>query len=310
MKKILRSLSILLTFCFVSNQALAQAPTVEASNTQLSYKYAVTAATISWTRGNGQNCMVVMRKNSSSGTVPSNNSTNYSASASYGSGSLVNGVADNNVVYKGTGTSVYVYNLTANTLYDVYVYEYNYLSFPSTYFYNTNYSQSALAFSTAAVQPSSCGSIYTVSSITNSSASIWSTTGSGNGRLMTVSPASTSASNAIQGYYYSPSTTYGSGAYVGGAYAVYDGTGSSVNVTGLAGATTYRAYEYEYTNGTYPTSSYNYNTRNYLACNTYTFNTTNIPPTISTVPSMTICQNAGTQYVNLSGITDGSTNES
>ena len=311
MKKNLFSLIIFVGMLFVSNQFFAQAPTVEASNTQLSYKWPGTAASITWTRGNGQNCMVVMRKNSSSGTVPSNNTTNYSASASYGSGSLVNGVADNNVIYKGTGTGVYVYNLTANTLYDVYVYEYNSITIfgTTTFYYNTNYSQSALAFSTAAVQPSSCGSVYTATSITNSSATIWSTAGNGNGRLITVSLASTSASNAIQGYYYAPSTVYGSGANVGGAYAVYDGTASNVNVTGLAGATTYKAYDYEYNNGTYPTSSYNYNTRNYMACNTYTFNTTNIPPTISSIPSMTICQNAGTQYVNLSGITDGSTNE-
>lgn len=311
MKKILHSLTIFLTFSFVSNQALAQAPSVEASNTSV-YKFAGTAASISWTRGNGQACMVVMRKNSSSGTVPSNNTTNYSANASYGAGSLVNGVADNNVVYKGTSNSVYVYGLTANTLYDVYVYEYNSVTVfgTTTYYYNTNYNQSALAFSTVAVQPSACGSIYGIYSITNSSAAIWSTSGGGDGRLFTVSPFGTSASNPIQGYYYSPSTTYGSGAYVGGAYSVYDGTGSSVNVTGLAGATTYRAYEYEYTNGTYPTSAYNYNTRNYLACNTYTFNTTNIPPSISTIPNVTVCQDVSLTLGYLNGISCGSTNES
>lgn len=306
MKRLLRSLSIFLTLYFAVNQAIAQAPTVEASNTSV-YKWPGTAASINWTRGNGQGCMVVMRKNTSAGYVPANNSTNYTANASYGSGSTVNGAVDNYIVYKGTGTGVYVYGLTPNTLYDVYVYEYN--SILGTYYYNTNYSQSALAFSCVAAQPSSCGSIYGVYSITNSSAAIWSTTGSGDGRLMTVSPVGTSASNPVQGNYYSPSANYGSGAYVGGAYAVYDGTGSSVNVTGLAGATTYRAYEYEYTNGTYPTATYNYNTRNYLTCNTYTFSTTNIPPTISTVPSTTVCQDAYWAIGYLSGISDGSTNE-
>ncbi|HTA63707.1 MAG TPA: hypothetical protein VK835_14685, partial [Bacteroidia bacterium] len=161
MKKLLRSLIIFVAFSFISGQIQAQAPTVEASNTQLAYKWPGTAASISWTRGNGQACMVVMRKNSSAGYVPSNNTTNYTANATYGSGSTVNGAADNYIIYKGTGTSVFVSGLTANTLYDVYVYEYNTITVfgPTTYYYNTNYSQSALGFSTAAAQPSTCGSI-------------------------------------------------------------------------------------------------------------------------------------------------------
>ncbi|HXB40285.1 MAG TPA: T9SS type A sorting domain-containing protein [Bacteroidia bacterium] len=307
MKKQLFLFGIILFFGF-KTQLFSQAPSVEASNTQVSYKWpGAGAISISWTRGNGQACMVVVRKSSSAGYVPASNSTNYTASANYGSGSTVNGTVDNYIVYKGTSNGLYLYGLTPNTTYDAYVYEYNLVG--GIYYYNTNYSQSALGFATIAPQPSSCGTVYGAYSITNSSADVYWTAGSGDGRLITIAPSSTSATNPAQGYYYSPSATYGAGAYVGGAYAVYEGTGTNVNVTGLAGATNYTAYDYEYADGSYPNNTYNYDTRNYLACNTYTFNTTNIPPTINAVSNDTVCQDIGNFYIGLSGITDGSSNE-
>lgn len=312
MKKLL-FLAILAIFSGLNANLKAQtAPTVQASNTTASYKYSSGAAvTITWTRGNGQNCMVVMRKSSSSQVYPTNGATpNWSPSASYGSGSSL-GAGDNFVVYKGTGTGVYVYNLTPNTLYDVYVYEYNTMTiFSSTYYYYNTSTNGFYGFSTLATAPTSCGAITSASSITNSSATINFSSGNGNGRFVTMVPANLSATSPSNGYYYSASSAYGGGAAMGSGYAVYNSSGNSINVTGLVGATTYRVYDYEFENGTYPTySTYNYNTKSYTSCGSYTFNTTNIPPTIASVTSQTICENTSLVVANLSNITDGSSNE-
>lgn len=312
MKKNFTILCCLIVMSFFSQlNAQPYAPSAQASNVQVSYKYTSgMAVTVTWTRGNGGNCIAVIRKASSSHySPPSSTSVNYSATGNYGGGSSLGG-GDNFVVYNGTGTGVYIYNLTPNTLYDVYIYEYNtYSVFGVTYYYNT--STSAVAgFSTLAAEPTSCSTISSASSITGSSATINFSAGTGQGRLLTMCPNSVSGNNPSDGYNYSASTVYGSGASLGSAYVVYNSAGTSVNVTGLMGATTYKAYDYEYSNGTYPTySTYNYNTKNYLSCGTFTFNTTNVPPTINTVPNYTICQDVSWQTISLSGITDGSTNE-
>jgi hypothetical protein len=303
---------LVVSVCLFSLEAKAQpsAPTVQASNTTISTKYTSgQAVSINWTRGNGSACLVVIRKSTSSHVYPSNGPTNYSASGSYGSGSSL-GSGDNFVVYKGTGSGVFIYNLAPNTLYDVYVYEYNtWAPFGTTdYYYNTSTS-GFLGFSTLAAPPTTCGSSTSVSSVTNSSATLGFAAGNGNGRFVTVCPNGSSAT-PVSGYYYTPNSSYPSGAAVGSGHVVYGNSGTSVNVTSLTGATTYKAYVYEYTDGTYPTyGTYNYNTRNYYSCTSFTFNTSNIPPTISSVTSHTVCQNTSLVVASLSGIGDGSTNE-
>lgn len=310
-KNILNKILLAVFALLFSILGYAQAPTVQASNTQCSYKYASgTMVSISWTRGNGSNCMVVMRKSTSTHVYPVSGTTiNWSASSSYGAGSSL-GSGDNFVVYKGTASSALVYNLTPNTIYDVYVYEYNTLNIFSTYYYYNTTTTGSTGFNTLEAPPSSCGAITSVSAITGSSATINFTVGNGNGRFLTMCPNSASGATPTNGYYYNPSPTYGAGAPLGSAYAVYNNSGTSASVTGLTGATTYKVYDYEYTNGSYPTyGTYNYNTKNYISCGTYTFNTVNVPPTINAMSSYTICQDAGWTYAGFSGISDGSTNE-
>ena len=312
-KKSLFSIFLLGCFFLFSNKTLAQCinPGTQASNVQVSYKYpSGTAVTITWSRGNGGDCMVVLKKSSSTLAVPpSSSSAIFNASASYGTGTSLGG-GDNFVVYKGTGTGVYVYNLAPNTIYDAYVYEYNTCTiFSTVYYYNTNTS-SAYGFNTLAAPATTCGGVSSVSSIASASATVNFTAGNGNGRFATIGLASGSASNPTNGYSYTANTVYGSGSVLGAAYVIYNNSGISTPVTGLAGATTYKVNSYEYTNGSYPTYYiYEYNTKNYYSCGSYTFNTVNFPPTITSVPSMTICQDASTQAVSLSGIGDGSTNE-
>ncbi|MGZ3864709.1 MAG: T9SS type A sorting domain-containing protein [Bacteroidia bacterium] len=311
---LLNTFLVLCCFVFIGTVgAQPYSPSVQASNLQISYKYSSGAAvTLTWARGNGSHCIVVLRKGgSTNNTPPSSTTANFSASASYGSGTSL-GSGDNYVVYNGTGTNVYVYNLTPNTSYCAYVYEYNsYSTFGTTYYYNTNTS-SGYCFYTLAAPPSNCGSVTGSANITDTTVFLYTSLGNGNGHMLTLAPTSSGYANPSNGYYYYNSLNYGSGAYLSGAYCVYNGfgTNTSGNITGLSGATNYTVRDYEYTNGTYPTyNSYEYNTKNYISCGTYTFNTYNTPPTISAIPSYTICQDASQQAVSISGIGDGSTHE-
>ncbi len=63
---------ILAGFIFsTKTNAQAYAPSVQASNVQVSYKFSSgTAITVTWTRGNGNYAMVSMRKASSTNYAP------------------------------------------------------------------------------------------------------------------------------------------------------------------------------------------------------------------------------------------------
>ena len=76
--------------------------------------------TISWTRGNGAACIVVVSEGSPVSGVA--DEVNYTANSVFGSGSAA---GNGYVVYKGTGTSVTVTGLKTSTLYHVRVYEFN-----------------------------------------------------------------------------------------------------------------------------------------------------------------------------------------
>ncbi len=83
---------------------------------------ATTTATVSWTRGNGANVLVVMKAGSAVSGAPVN-STAYVADPAFGNGAQIG--TGNFVVYSGSGTSVPVTALAAGTAYFVAVYEFN-----------------------------------------------------------------------------------------------------------------------------------------------------------------------------------------
>ena len=77
------------------------------------------AATVGWTRGDGDEVVVVAKASSAPTTDPTNGNT-YAADAAFGSGDALSG---GYVVYKGTGTSVSLTGLTAGVTYHIAVYE-------------------------------------------------------------------------------------------------------------------------------------------------------------------------------------------
>jgi gliding motility-associated-like protein len=113
---------------------------------------------------------------------------------------------------------------------------------------------------------------------TTSGTSISWTNGNGGSRAVFMAAASSGAPAPINGTAYTANTAFASGTQIGGSgwYCIYNGTGTSVNVTGLTAGTTYRVMAVEY-NG-------NLANQNYLT-STATNNpniVTTLAPTIAT----------------------------
>ena len=96
-------------------------PTTQATNISSS-AIANTSMTLNWTRGNGNNVLVVCRLGAAVTSDPINDSV-YTANNAYGLGSQIG--TGNYVVYKGTATSVNISGLIAGSTYYFAVYEYN-----------------------------------------------------------------------------------------------------------------------------------------------------------------------------------------
>jgi hypothetical protein len=98
-------------------------PETQATNVQFS---AVTAVQmdVSWTRGDGDSCIVFMYQGSTTDTAAPIDNTYYGANTVFMSGDQI-GTSGWYCVYRGTGTSVTVTGLTSNTTYRVHVCEFN-----------------------------------------------------------------------------------------------------------------------------------------------------------------------------------------
>jgi hypothetical protein len=96
-------------------------PTTQASNFQVTGQTDV-QINLSWTRGNGNNVIVLAKENSAVDTDPQNGLT-YVANAQFGSGAEIG--TGNYVVYSGSGTTVNVTGLNQGTTYHFAVYEFN-----------------------------------------------------------------------------------------------------------------------------------------------------------------------------------------
>ncbi len=100
---------------------LANEPTVQASSAGVTSTQRGAFA-ITWTRGNGANCIVLVRAGSAVDSAPVDGTT-YTASVVFGSGTQIG--SSNYVAYIGTGNSVTLSNMAIGTTYYVAVYEVN-----------------------------------------------------------------------------------------------------------------------------------------------------------------------------------------
>lgn len=223
-------------------------PTIQASAVSFS-NVAPTTLTVSWTTGNGSNRAVFLYLGSSGTAAPVNNTT-YSANTNFGNGTQI-GVSGWYCVYNGTGASVAITGLTASTTYRAMVCEYN--GSASAEVYNTTSNAANQTTTKAAPSLQAYGIV-----VTNVRSTSMTLTWTNNGVLNTdydkviVMCKANSAitihpSNNVT---YAASTVFGSGdAPTGGsAYTVYNGTGTTVNITGLTANTIYHFMVHQYNN--------------------------------------------------------------
>jgi len=293
----------------MSNLSNAQDPTVQASNLSINTR-TQSSFSISWSRGNGEKCLVVVKPFSNSYSYPVDGAFNdYASSSTYGLGDNLGN--SNYVVYDGTGTSMTISGLSASTQYAVMVYEYNITTILSTnyyYYLNSVLSGNYEASYTLCTQPTTNASALTASSINYTTASLSWSTGNSTYTLCALDNYSSGSSyaNPTDGIAYSASTVHGSGtSLLGDNHVVYTSTGTSVNVSNLLPATTYRATIFEFC-GSSTGATWNYMS---TSGDDVIFTTLNNPPTLNSISNRTICQNSSATVVNLAGISDGSSQE-
>jgi hypothetical protein len=107
-----------------------------------------------------------------------------------------------------------------------------------------------------AVEPTTSSSI-TFGDVTASTAVVNFSGGGGSNKIVLVHSGSAVDSNPVDATAYTASSVYGSGTQIGtGNYVVYNGTGSSVTVTGLTLGVTYYFSVYDYNVGTSTSQNY------------------------------------------------------
>jgi hypothetical protein len=110
----------------------------------------------------------------------------------------------------------------------------------------------------ACVPPAMAPTAFAASNIAGSTMTVgWNLNGGTNVLILASAGATAPNTNPTSGTTYTASSVYGSGTALGNAFVVYDGTGTTLNMTGLALSTKYNYAIYQYTPGTmcYETAS-------------------------------------------------------
>jgi PKD repeat protein len=296
--------SSLFVSCLVAEAA---DPTIQASNMSIGTR-TDDALTVSWTRGNGNYVLVVCKPTANSYSYPVDATvTAYSSSSTYGSGAHLGN--SNYVVYRGTGSSVTITNLSPSTQYTIIAYEYNItpILFTDYYYYLTTVTSSNTESGYTLCTPTTSNvTNYSASSISYTTATVNFTKVTGYNTFITCNDMSSNPSYAapVDGNSYTASATYGNGTSMStDNYVVYGSSGSSVAISNLMPARTYRVRMWPYC------GSSTGDTWNYGSYQFFDFTTLNNAPTLNSLSNVSVCQNSSWTAVSLSNITDGSTLE-
>gem|GEM_PF-2818249 len=236
---------------------ITQATTSAEPTTQSSLitfpSYGTTSMTINWTSGNGTSRIVAVRE-TDQGTItnPSDNST-YTASTDWAAKGTQLGTSGYYTVYNGNSNSVSLTNLAVGTTYWVQVFEYNNGAGSEDYYTatDTNNPNSKATLKTA---PSVQATDLVFSNIAATSMTVsWTRPNSGGGDFcLVVAESGGDANSPTDGTDYEADAAFGSGTPTltgtGTSYAVYEGTGSTVNITNLVLGNTYHFKVYEFNN--------------------------------------------------------------
>ncbi|NOZ47326.1 MAG: NDNF family protein, partial [Chlorobi bacterium] len=233
----------------LSQTTLKNAPTSQATNVTFS-SVATTSMTVSWTRGDGDYCLVIAEA-SGDANAPSDG-TDYTANAAFGSGDAIAATGTSYVVYEGTGTTVDITSLTAGTTYYYKVYEFNNTG-TNTKYLVTDGTNNPNSQATVSAAPTTQSSSITFSSVSTTSMTINWTSGDGTSRIVAVRETDQGTiTNPSDNTTYSASSDWSvKGGQLGtsGYYIVYNGSSNTVSLTNLAANTTYWVQIFDYNNG-------------------------------------------------------------
>ena len=141
------------------------------------------------------------------------------------------------VITSGTGTSIVISELAAGTYFFTVTNSSGYIS-PASADVIINPQPNPLTIQASSI---------VFSSISNNDMTVSWTRGDGNSVLVVARAGSAVNTDPVNGTLYSANANFGGGSQIGtGNYVVYNGTGSSINLTGLAAGTDYHYAIYEY----------------------------------------------------------------
>lgn len=198
--------------------------------------------TLTWTNGDGEKRLVIVRPDNSSSTSP-NDDQAYTADSNYGSGASV---GQGFAVYNGNSNSCTINNLASSTYYRADFFEYNEGQSGSIcygYIYSFRFKSGCGELSTTVTNPGN-------GTFNTNGGSINCTRGTGERLIIIAKEGSPVDATPLSDGNYSANSTFGNGSEIGnGNFVVYDGTGSSVYVGGLSEGTSYHFAYFEYDEG-------------------------------------------------------------
>lgn len=229
-------------------------PTVQSGDIEFSAVYSA-GMTISWSNGNGVRRAVFVKQANSGTAVPVNNTT-YSADPVFRSGTQI-GSTGWYCVYNGTGSSVSINGLTAETDYIVQVFEYEGVEGNELYLTSATASNPKVQQTTAMAPITVQAHSIVFTGVSTSQMTLSWTNGNGEKRAVFVKEADSGSAVPQDNTTYNANSAFRSGTQIGstGWYCVYNGTGTSVTVSGLSPATNYIVQVFEY-NGPAGSESY------------------------------------------------------
>jgi hypothetical protein len=240
MKKIFVSI-----FCLLTTLTWAQIePDSQADNIAL-VGHTTTEFNLTWDRGNGDACMVVMSTSTNTLIAPVDFQTYGAGSTIFGAGATT-GTASF-IVYRGTGNSVDVSGLTAGIAYKIQVFEENAGNFKLS-----TSSGNPRLFATQPLAPNTQASELAVTKVKSNSISLSWVNGNGAKRIVLARVTDPINSTATINTEYSADARYGVGDIIPGmapgeqSYVIYNGTGTSTTVTDLQPETVYYFQIFEY----------------------------------------------------------------
>jgi fibronectin-binding autotransporter adhesin len=256
------------------------APTSRASS--IGFTQTGITSGVSWTNGNGDATAVfVTAGNSGSPTFPGGGTVTHTASTAFGSGTQAG--TGWYCVYKGTGTSTTITNLTAGTDYRAIAVTYNGSGGYETHNVTegSGLTSNIKNFTTIAIPSQASGGA--ASNITHQTATLTWTAGGGNQRTVFVKNTGSGTPAPVFNTGYTAITVMGSGGQITttGWYAVYRGTGTTVSISNLLTGQPYRAMVIEFNDNNLGTTFSTYNISN-GGSNIIDFTTDNFPVVVST----------------------------